>query len=285
MKWFFVLFQIIFNIFLVQSFNTDSVINKSRNSIRNTGNYPEVSGYSKSFRRSRTSKEFNFTPNQSTQNHDDQQQKTEDDANNYLRNFKPFLDEDTDKLTEQQKLLLRNIADHLAQYEPEIIQEHQRKSLNLNNDNVNEGRARTKKNSRRKAKRPLTSIVVVQDQSSSTNAASPPSSSTTTIKTPTTQNSSLKTTVKQPSSSTTLKATTKSASSTKSASTKSASRQNAKIASKVTSTIATTNKPTTTKLPTSVTAKDAGRGDTSSKPKPDQQPAESKVCSLYFNRR
>lgn len=272
---FVVFVQILLNVLIVQSLNTDYVGYGSRDdTVRNYGNYPEISGYSKSFRRSRTSKDFNFTPNHNINNHDHEEKKTEDDASNYLRNFKPFLDDsDTDKLTEQQKLLLKNIADHLAQHEPEIIQEHQRKSLNLNQENANEGRARTKKtnSSKRKAKRPLTSIVVVQD---STTPSTSTKLTTTKTSTATSQSPSTKTTANQSGgSSSTLNATTKSA--TKSTIT----RQNAKVVAK--NSITTTNKPNTSRLPSdrkrNVTSEDVGRGDSLSKLKPDQQPAESKV--------
>lgn len=281
---FVVLFQILLNTISVHSLNTgygDGVYSRVNNNARNYGNYPEISGYSKSFRRSRTSKDFNFTPNHNI-NNQEHKEKTEDDASNYLRNFKPFLDDsDTDKLTEQQKLLLRNIADHLAQYEPEIIQEHQRKSLNLNNENANEGRARTKKNNnstRRKAKRPVTSIVIVQDSTTPSTTSTASKTTTTASATKTTRQSTVtsqspatKTTANQPV--TTLKASTKSA--TKSTTKTTATRQNAKVVAK--NSITTTNKPNTTRLPSNVTTKDVGRGDTSSKLKPDQQPAESKV--------
>lgn len=263
-------FQILINILNVQSLNTDYVGYGLRDDTnRNYGHYPEISGYSKSFRRSRTSKDFNFMPNHN--NNDDNEQETENDASNYLRNFKPFLDDsDTDKLTEQQKLLLKNIADRLAQHEPEIVQEHQRKTLNLNNENANEGRARTKKNnsSKRKAKRPA--IVVAQD------STTPSITTKVTTKTSiaTSQGPATKTTVNQLGNSSTMKATTKSA--VKST----ATRQNAKIVAK--NSISTTNKPNTSRLPPSdikrnITSEDVGRGDSLSKLKPDQQPAESKV--------
>lgn len=68
----------------------------------------------------------------------------DEDTSQYLRNFKPYLDNsDTETLTDTQKVLLKNIHDRIARLGPQIIEERSQK--NVADIGQVEGRARTNK--------------------------------------------------------------------------------------------------------------------------------------------
>lgn len=122
-------------------------------------------------RKSRLSRDFEST---------NENLSVKDETPRYLRNFQPYIDKDTENLTDQQKQLLKNIADRIARYGVSMMNPNQTNPLH-----DEEGRA-----SKTTAGKPLSSIKATSTLPSSSTI----SSSTTKLNIKATTEAGIKTT-------------------------------------------------------------------------------------------